>query len=313
MSRWARFRQTFRQPAYRTRLAFFLILGFTVVLLSVLIEPCSVFWSQLLLEFAVTFGAVGVLELLWDFLGGEPMELRIEELKDEVRSVRQSTAVLSDLMDGNIGLERIWPDRQAWQEDPIDGRRVWDARVRVASRVDIMSNTLWNNWMHRDVFRRGLFGNIAQGAHARILIYDPDSTVLEMRATDEEDAFIVIQREKVYEMQAEVNSTLSRIAEEWNALSASARSSLEVRLTAQTLHLVQMIRADDRMLVGIYLSGKSGTPSPTVQLRGTESCYFQKYIEQFETLWRRAMPVSDDRLSQILQEYDHLPAPPTED
>jgi hypothetical protein len=176
-----------------------------------------------------------------------------------------------------------------------------------------MSNTLWNNWIHREMFRKGLFGNIAQGAYVRILVYDPDSTVLEMRAADEEDAFIVIQREKVYEMRAEINSTLCRIAEEWRDMPASARSNLEVRLTVQTLHLVQMIRADDRMLVGMYLSGKSGTPSPTLQLRGTESCYFQKYAEQFETLWKRARPVSDDRFIQILQEYEHLPAPPTDD
>ena len=183
----------------------------------------------------------------------------------------------------------------------------------MANCVDIMSNTLWNYWMRRGIFRKGLFGNIAQGARVRILVYDPGSTVLEMRAADEEDAFLVVEGERVYEMRSEINSTLCRIAGEWRGMPAPARSNLEVRLTVQTLHLVQMIRADDRMLVGMYLSGKSGTPSPTLQLRGAESCYFQKYAEQFETLWKRGRLLSDDRFIQILQEYEHLPAPPTDD
>jgi hypothetical protein len=283
------------------------------VLLSVLVQSRSPFWSEVLLEFALTFGAVGVLQLLWDFLGGEPIELRIEEVKDEVRSVQQSITLLSDLIDGSIGIERIWSDRQAWQEDPVDGRRVWDTRTGVARRIDIMSNTLWNNWIHREEFRKGLFGNIAHGACARILIYDPDADVLRLRAADEEDVFLVIQREKVYEMQQEINSTLSRVAKEWRNLPVSSRTNLEVRLTTRTLHPVQMIRADERMLVTIYLSGKSGTPAPTLQLRGAKSSYFQKYAEQFETLWERARYLDDRRFDQILQEYRHLPTPPTED
>lgn len=305
MSRYRRFRQTLQQPAYRIRLAFFLILGFTAVLLSVLIQSRSPFWSEVLLEFAVTFGAVGVLQLLWDFLGGEPMELRIEEVKDEVRSVQQSITLLSDLIDGNIGIERIWSDRQAWREDPADGLRVWFARVCQANRVDIMSNTLWNNWMHRVEFRSRLFDNVAQGAHVRILIYGPDSEAVRLRAKDERDV--------PGQMQMEIKSTLLTVAEERSNLPVPAKANLEVRLTTQTLHPVQMIRANDRMVVASYLSGKSGSPSPTMQIRGDKSSYFQKYAEQFGTLWEQAEPFGDDQFNIVLQEYRYLPAPPTED
>jgi len=305
MSYWKRFRETLQQPAYRTRLAFFLILGFTAVLLAVLIESRLPLWSEVLLEFAVTFGAVGVLQLLWDFLGGEPMELRLEEVKDEVRNVQKSITLLSDLVDGNIGVERIWSDRQAWREDPVDGLRVWFDRLFQANRIDIMSNTLWNNWMHRVEFRRGLFDNIAQGARVRILIYDPDSEVLRLRAKDEKDV--------PGEMQIEIKATMLRVAEERSNLPVSARTNLEVRLTTQTLHPVQMIRADDQMIVASYLSGQSGTPSPTMQLRGSESSYSFKYAKQFQTLWDRAEPLDDDRFNQILQECGYLPIPLAED
>jgi hypothetical protein len=304
MSRWTRFRKTLEQPTYRTKLAFFLILSFTIVLIAVLLQSRAPFWSGILLEFAVTFGAVGVLQLLWDFLGGEPLELRIEGIKDEMGNIQRSITVLSDLIDGNIGIERIWLDRRTWQADPVDGLKAWQARVCQARCIDIMSNTLWNNWMHQGELRERLFYNVARGALVRILIYDPNSEVLRLRAKDEKDV--------PGEMQQEIKATLLRVAEGWNALPVSAKANFIVRLTNEALHPAQMIRADERMVVAIYLSGKSGGPSPTVQLRDSESSYFRKYAEQFETLWQRAEPLDDDRFSKIPQEYGYLPTPPAE-
>lgn len=297
MRRWTRFRRTLEQPAYRAKLAFFLILGIAVFLLAVLLQSHSPFWSEVLLEFAVTFGAVGVLQLLWDFLGGDPLEVRIEK-------VQQSVTLLSDLADGNVGIERIWPDRRTWQADPADGLRTWHDRVCQAKSIDMVSNTLWHNWMYQEEFRKALFENIAQGAHVRILVYDPDSEVLCLRAKDEEDM--------PGEMQMEIKATLLRMAEGWSGLPASGRANFEVRLTTQTLHPTQMIRADKQMLIAIYLSGKSGSPSPTMQLRDSKSSYFGKYAKQFETLWQRAVVLNDDQFSEILQEYRRSSVGPVE-
>lgn len=315
MSRSTRFRQLLGQPAYRTKLIFFLVLSVSVFLLAILLQSRFPFWSDVLLEFAVVFGAVGILQLTWEFLGGQPMELQIAEVKDEVRNIKSSMTLLSDLLDGNIGIERIWPDRGTWQHDPVDGLEVWHARVCQAKCVDMMSNTLWNYWMHEEGFRKRLFDRIAQGAHVRILIYDPDSDVLRLRARDERDVFFRLrdEGEVFFEMQQEIISTLRGVAEIWKDLPMSAKGNLEVCLTNQTLHPAQIIRADERMVVGIYLSGKSGTPSPTMQLRGSDSSYFRKYEEQFESLWGQPKPLNDERFSRILQDYGRLPTPLVED
>jgi len=307
MNRWTQIRQIIKEPAYRTKLAFFLILSFTVVLLAVLLKSRSPFWSEVLLEFAVTFGAVGILQFLWDFLGGDPMELRIEELRNEVRRIEQSitSPILSDLTDGDIGIERIWPDRRTWYSDPVDGLKAWQSRICRAKSVDMMSNTLWNSWMHQERFRQPLFRNIALGASVRILVYDPKSDVLRLRASDEKDV--------PGEMQHEIKATLLRFAEGWNELDSTARKNLEVGLTTQVIHMAQIFRADNLMLVAIYLSGKSGGPSPTMQLKGPESTYFLKYAEQFEIIWRRAKLLGDEQFRQILEEHGSLPSPPTED
>ncbi|MBN1812395.1 MAG: hypothetical protein JXA14_11200 [Anaerolineae bacterium] len=305
MSRWTQFRKTFKQPAYRTRIAFFVLLSLVTFLLSILLQPISAFWSDILKDFAVTLGAVGLLQLLWDFLGGDPTELRIEEVREEIKNVGAPLTLLSDLMKGDIGIERIWPDRQTWEGDNADGRKEWERRMCEAERVDIMSSTLWNNWMHRGDFRGKLFNNIAKGAHVRILVYDPNSEVLRLRAKDEDDV--------KGEMQSELQSTLSRIAKERQSLPVYVRGQVEVHLTDKGLHPAHMIRADNRILVAIYLSGKSGSPSPTLQLRGSESSYFHKYAEQFDWLWNRGKPVDDAHFNRILEEYESVPTPPVED
>jgi len=303
MSRLTQFRWIIQQPAYRVKLAFFLILGFTAVLLAVLLQSHFPFWSQILKDFAVTFGAVGMLQLLWDFLGGEPMELRIKEVREEVASIKSSITLLSDLIDGNVGIERIWPDRRSWQLDSRDGIKEWEMRVCQAKHVDIMSRTLWQSWMRPEEFRQRLFSHIASGALVRILIYDPDSQIVGLTAKDEGDPGMG------EEMRQEIKSTLLRLAQHWEKLDESAKNNLQVRLTTEYLHLAQIIRADDLMLVGIYLSGKSGTPSPTMQLRGPKSTYFNKYVEQFELMWNRGKPIDDARFRQILKEYSGLHPP----
>ena len=293
MSRWTRFQQIFKQPAYRTRLAFFLVLGVAVFLLSCLLPPP---WSEVLLEFAVTFGAVGLLQLLWDFLGGDPLELQI-------KNVQQSITVLSDLVDGNIGIERIWPDRRSWQLDSRDGVEEWEMRICQANYVDVMSRTLWQSWMRPERFRRKLFNHIAGGALVRILIYDPDAEIVKLTARDERDPGMG------QEMQQEIRSSLLRLAQHWGELDGSAKNNLQIRLTTEYLHLAQIVRADNLMLVGIYLSGKTGTPSPTLQLRGPKSAYFDKYVEQFEIMWKRGKPIDEARFRQILKEYSGLHPP----
>ncbi len=165
--------------------------------------------------------------------------------------------------------------------------------------------------MHNGSFRKELFDNLRRDVLVRILIYDPDSEVLVMRATDEKDKYVKIQTigpkktdGKWFEMQQEINSTLHTLAEDWKNLNELGRKNLEVRLTYQSSHPLQMVRADEQMLVAFYLSGKSGTPSPTMQFRGSKSTYFLKYMEQFETLWERAKPVDDKYFNEILQEFE---------
>ncbi len=165
----------------------------------------------------------------------------------------------------------------------------WRERVCQANRVDIMSNTLLNFGLRDDSFRETLRENIDRGALVRILVYEPGSDVQRMRAADENDP--------PDEMQSEIKSAISRLAQVWDRLAPDNQENLNVRLTTQSFHFVHLIRADELMLVAFYLSGKPGGESPTMQLREPDSAYYDTYAEQFRVMWKRGKPLdlSDDK------------------
>ena len=86
------------------------------------------------------------------------------------------------------------------------------------------------------------------------------------------------------------------IAHDKETLDDAVKRNLQVRLTTRSYHLAQIIRADDHILVAVYLSGKTGGPSPTFQVRGPETEYFRTFSEQIEILWERGRTVSDRRV-----------------
>jgi hypothetical protein len=50
-----------------------------------------------------------------------------------------------------------------------------------------------------------------------------------------------------------------------------------------------------------------------MQLRGSETAYFQKYMDQVEILWDRAAPLDDKAFDQMLEEYGAIATPPDVD
>jgi len=294
----ARIKLLLSLPSYRMRLAFFIVLGGAIILTSYLVSDS--FWKDILVQFAVVFIAVGLVDFVWDILGGDPMELRMvnafSDFYTKLDHLHHSMAILSDIVDRNIGLDRIWPNRRAWASDSSEGLEAWKERVCQAKSVDIMSNTLWNGWFKDEGFRKRFFDSLARGVTARILIYDPNSNVLRLRAANEHDPT------QGRQMRNEIESTLQMIVEGREGLKSAARKNLKVRLTTNHYHLAQIIRADDKMLVAVYMSSKSGSHALTFQLKGPYTVYFSTYMEQIEILWKDCKDIEDTDIRQLLTE-----------
>jgi hypothetical protein len=275
-------------PSYRLRLLFFVVLGTTAILASLLIQDA--YWQDLLSNFAVTFAAVGLIDFMWDILGGEPMEATMRdsfaELNQRMDNLNLTLSVAADLVNSHIGVERIWSTRRDWEADNLDGIATWKKRVCQAKQVDIVSSTFYTRWASDDKFWDELFECITRGTKFRLLIYDPDSDILRIRSENEDDPKLG----KTSQMKMEIYSTLEKIAKKVNNLDGHARNNFEVRLNSKYYQMSQIIRADKRVLVAFYLSKKGGSSAPTLQILGPESSFFEVYTQQFETLWAAGKP-----------------------
>jgi hypothetical protein len=281
---------------YRTRLVFFVVLGGLIFIASFFVVDQVL--REILRGFSLTFIAVGAVDFVWDILGGDPMELQMTRdfgnVDAKLDNIHRSMAVLSDIVDGNIGIERIWTSRREWEKDPDAGLAAWKERVCRARTIDFVSNTLYTKWLNDDGFRKDLFSNVTSGANVRILIYDPRSAVLKQRAFDELDP------RKGGQMRNEIESTLEVVARDRSALDDAAQKRFHICLTDKHYHLAQIIRADEKMLVALYLTTKTGSSAPTLQLRGPATVFFSTYLKQIEELWADGLEVSDNDIQQIL-------------
>lgn len=269
-------------PAYRVRLLFFVVLGVSAILASLIVQ--NPFWQDLLSNFAVTFAAVGFIDFMWDLLGGEPMEAKMiysfGEVNQKIDAINQSMSIMSDLVNNQIGIERIWATRRDWARDQNDGNEVWIRRICQAEKVDIVSNT-FDGWSKNEEFRKELLKSMNNRTKVRLLIYDPESSVLDLRSKHEKD----FREGVVNTMKIEIKLTIGRFATLRSKLDSAEKDNLKIRLSQGYYHMAQIIRADERILITLYQSGITGSPSPTIQVSGLESKFFKLYENQFNILW----------------------------
>lgn len=318
---FARILRMFKSSAYRTQVGFFMLVGISTGLSSRTVS--DPFWRELLLEFSIVFNAVGLIQLLWDFIGGDPVNMSLKSLNHEMQksrdvlsqemhesrdSLSQSLTLMADLLDGNLGVTRMWQTRNAWERDPKSGLSKWHDWVCEAKRVDIVGSTLQSNWLGETNFLSRLCVSIANGARVRLLVYDIESDIIRLRAADEGDPGDLL----IFPMQNEVVTSLRALERHAESLRPRDRMRLEVRISGQFMHLAQIVRADDRMLVATYLSGESGGSSPTMQLHGPMTTFFVTYAKQFETLWSRSKPLELAELSQYIDHFHSVRREPAE-
>ena len=294
-----RIRHLSRQPANRTKYAVFVLLGLVLALFSLLIsEPLK----TILIEFSVTFGAVTVIQILWEFLGGDPSEEKLEnyhselgkgitvigsEIQSGFNRVQSQLRVVNDLIQYDLGIERIWPSRRVFRDEPSMGLKWWKERICASKDIAILSMTLWTDWMQDREFRAGLLRAAKKGAKIKLIVYEPGSGIQKWRAWAEEDSG--------NEMVSEIRRTVDAIQKMRVLLPGDLKDNLEIKYTYEAHHFVQIFRGDDKMLIGFYLHGLDGLSSPTIYVCGKGKRFYEIYSDQFERLWRRGKPVGDIR------------------
>jgi hypothetical protein len=293
-TRISEWKQLLSVPSYRVRLFVFVLLGAFTFVVGVLLEKYKYpSLHDVAFDFGVTFVAVGLVSILWDFLGGDPIERRIADhisaLDVHLDNVHRSLAASTDLL--ALGIERVWAKRSDWEKDETNGLAAWKKRLCEENEVSIISITFWN-WIRDESFRASFFQSLDHKKAADIVLYHPTSEVAQARAADEADPY--------QQLPNEIVSTLLKLAEERVVRPATTHGKLRIGLTTRHSHFAQIIRAGERILVASYLSGKTGAPSPTMQLRGPNTPYFSTYLEQIQIVLSRAQQLDDRDFADIL-------------
>ena len=153
MKRLERIKNLFSLGEYLRRVAYFVVLGAAIFLSALIVK--DPFWNDVLVQLSLVFIAVGLVSIVWDIVGGDPMELQMvrlfSNLDTKVISIQRSMGIISDIIEGNIGIERIWSTRREWESDPEDGLSAWKERMCLANKVDVVSNTFWTRWVRRGI------------------------------------------------------------------------------------------------------------------------------------------------------------------
>jgi hypothetical protein len=67
-----------------------------------------------------------------------------------------------------------------------------------------------------------------------------------------------------------------------------ANTHFQIKTVSDANIYFRIVRADDMMLVTKYLCHISGGMSPTLELRGKDTLWFQKFMNEFDHIWKLA-------------------------
>jgi hypothetical protein len=273
----------------RAKLSLFFLAGVVFVLCS---QLSSIGWLQSsLVNLGAALITISLANMLWAFWGPDPLHVRISELEnkliDGMSTIAARQQVLRDVVDQNLGIERLWKNRRAWESDPSDGLSTWYDRVKTASQISMMGNILWANWFENPRFIECLCLAVGRGANARVIIYAPEASAIEMRAAAIGDiAGATLRRMKAegYQVLAEL-ANLSHVGEKPVSITLSKRTGIPALL----------IHVDDHILVSPYLVGvgQGRTENFTLQVHGSSTELFRKYHRVFDDVWALEAPACD--------------------
>jgi hypothetical protein len=131
------------------------------------------------------------------------------------------------------------------------------------------------------------------------LLLDPEGDILRVRARDEMENLDDPSREN--HMRSEICMTMSRIYECGLRLKEQEKENIQLRVAKDFMFFSQIIRADNMLLISLYLSGKSGRPFPTIQIKDSSTAWFRTYTDQFLINWNRSRSIDFDEMKNFTQ------------
>ncbi len=252
----------------RVSAAFFGI-GTILFLVSVILQyQGNALFSSFFLNLGISVFSVTIIEMIWRALGGGPLDKMLKRLSNVVPLLQTFK---------EIGINEFYADR-----DQVDFDEYMN-QIESAKEIDMMAIALRANWTKNEEFMKIVSTQCKRKkCHYRVLVLDPESSVVARRSLEEGD--------EVGRIASTIKDSLKKLADVCEELNNSEKKLLEIKTVPELTMYCSIIRIDDTMFVTFYMSSHRGSSCPTIVIRGKTSTLFKKFMEEFEKLWELGVP-----------------------
>lgn len=255
----------------RTAYSILAILGALVVIISFLVKPNEVtngeFLYIVLLNIGFVILTIVIVNFLWYLLGGEPLE----------HMIRNSVDTLKLLSDGfNGGLYRVFLSSRDFA---ASGE--WISILKSAKKhVDMMGYSL-QVWTRTNEFQNVLIELANRNVNIRVLIMDEQNENFCAGLNIEDLHSLSLES-----MKGEVRACTQCMEYVLNNVKSNKKNNIKFAKVNKGLTECQIIRIDSQIYVTPYLYSKHTADSPLFIFREQNGGHFEKYMEEFNMLWR---------------------------
>ena len=261
--------------------AIFLVIGGLLLALAYALKPEGMgrteFSTQAALSAAFVFLTVASLNLLWSWLGGDPIATAIADLRGSMDLLKDSE---------RTGVQRILPVSGSWSYED------WMDRLKSATeRVDLMGFNLLV-WRNGEAFEDELLRLIGHKVRVRVLILDRQHPFLDgymglsTRVPPNRDRLCA----DLDEAKHFFNGIDQRVLDEYGDRFAAY---FELRTAHEGKMAVHVCRIDDELLAIPYLFSVKASQGPLLLVRGHQSKLFRTFQNEFDQLWTLSAPGRD--------------------
>jgi len=242
----------------------FVALGVIGVLLAILVRARSEVISDLLLNIGATLVATSLLAYLYQRLG-------TKSLNEQFREIQQSLEIVKNSLE--LGIVKIWKDRRdirnsIWNEFTEDARHeVW------------LHGVAEYGFACDEAFHQVVADGTARGCTYKILLLDPDSPF----------AGYWDDKDKTGVVPSKIRAAIQRY-QQMIQHNRGKPGNIELRVYDEAPS-VSIVRADEEMLLTLYLPFASGDHVLTLQIRNTPGGLFMRYLNHFSRIWHTAKEI----------------------
>lgn len=214
-------------------------------------------------DIGIVIGSLGLVDLLWGFVGGDPLSAQIERLKS-----------LNQLNDDaeKAGLVRVLARSADYRDDS------WVSLVQSSrSAVELSGHTLYQV-VEQEEFCNALAAKAREGVQVRVLVNHPDNPALPHGIDRTHDNLRTMREEMAHSWQ--------HFRQLRESLPVDRQKNLEVsRLEHGGVLHAAIRRFDEKLFVVPYLYSKRTPETPLYIIEDSSKDLFKAYIKEFDALF----------------------------